>query len=356
MSQHFLDASSIKKEVKDFDLYAKPPKLEHAGETQTPAQEDTKVDLAKLTKQEKQRIKAAITNGRSGAAAKAQPKQKRSQSAELKATRKAKKKARKKAEKKAERKAKAKAEAKEAKKPPSTRCCSQIKLAFIATNRSPPLTAEHMARLQQVILEVTVSHRTPNVFPQFEDCAPQSEWLLLVCANRMTADWVRHNFAHIRNESGLNIELLEERHIPRNLIDGYFPNSAQLPDDKVLALINAQNPIKTRQWRIMRRAVNDHILHLSMAIDDDSMRKLGACGGYISYCFGSICLNLNFNRFPIDQACGSAQQFNSANSTDQMPGNDWNSILTQLDSVLDGVEEMHAPIGNNWNNPFNQAQ
>ncbi|KRF81204.1 uncharacterized protein Dvir_GJ26917 [Drosophila virilis] len=266
MSQLFLDAGSIKKEVDNCFLDAKPPKLEHAEGTQTPAQMDSKVDLAKPMKREKQR-----------------------------------------------------------------EC---------ATNRSPPLSAEHMVRLQQVILDLTVSHTTPNVFPQFEDCAPQSEWLLLVCANRQTADWVRHNFAHMRQKSGLSIELLEDNQVPRNRIDGYFPNSAQLPDDKVLALINAQNPIKTRQWRIIRRAVNGHLLHLSMAIDDDSMHKLGACGGYISYCFGSICLNLNLNRSPMDQAY---------DSTDQI-GSDWNSILTQL-------ENLHVPIGNNseWHYPFNQA-
>lgn len=340
MSQHYLEASSIKKEVDKCVLDAKPPKLEHAEGTQTPAQMDSKVDLAKLKKREKQQ--------QSGAAAKAQPNQKRTQSAEVKATRKITKKARKKAEKRAKRKAKRKAEADARSQrsnvlPASKKCCSLNKLAFIATNRSPPLTAEHMVRLQQVILDLTVSHRTPNVFPQFEDCAPQSEWLLLVCANRKTADWVRHNFARIRQESGLNVELLEDKQVPRNLIDGYFPDSAQLPDDKVLALINAQNPINTRQWRIVRRAVNGHLLHLSMAIDDDSMHKLGACGGYISYCFGSICLNLNLNRSPMDQA------YDSANSTDQF-ANDWNSILTQL-------ENLHVPIGNNseWHNPFNQA-
>ncbi|XP_032293863.1 uncharacterized protein [Drosophila virilis] len=333
MSQLFLDAGSIKKEVDNCFLDAKPPKLEHAEGTQTPAQMDSKVDLAKPMKREKQR--------ECGASAKAQPKQKRAQSDELKATGKLKKKARKEAEKRAKRKAKRKAEADARSQQGMIKSkCSQIKLAFIATNRSPPLSAEHMVRLQQVILDLTVSHTTPNVFPQFEDCAPQSEWLLLVCANRQTADWVRHNFAHMRQKSGLSIELLEDNQVPRNRIDGYFPNSAQLPDDKVLALINAQNPIKTRQWRIIRRAVNGHLLHLSMAIDDDSMHKLGACGGYISYCFGSICLNLNLNRSPMDQAY---------DSTDQI-GSDWNSILTQL-------ENLHVPIGNNseWHYPFNQA-
>ncbi|XP_017857264.1 PREDICTED: uncharacterized protein LOC108609974 [Drosophila arizonae] len=235
---------------------------------------------------------------------------------------------------------------------------SQVQLGFIASKRSAPLTGKQMARLQEAILDVTVSNKT-NLRPQYDDCIPQSEWLLLVCANKKTANWIKDHFNLIRKRSRLEIDLLEENQIPRHVIEGYFPNSTHLPDDKILALINAQNPIQTQQWRILRRSANGSTLHLSIAIDGNSKQTLVARGGNICYCFGRICLNLN--NYTADVTCTSVHsmqhQLNESKLDlyNQVSGSEWNLIMDQLDSVFDGVNNVRTPNNSisEWNAQFN---
>ncbi|TDG44857.1 hypothetical protein AWZ03_008665 [Drosophila navojoa] len=231
---------------------------------------------------------------------------------------------------------------------------SQVQLGFIASKRSAPLTEKQMGRLQEAILDVTVNNKT-NLRPQYDDCIPQSEWLLLVCANKKTANWIKDHFNLIRKRCRLEIDLLEENQIPRHIIEGHFPNSAHLPDDKVLALINAQNPIQTQQWRILRRSANGSTLHLSIAIDGNSKQTLAARGGNICFCFGRICLNLN--NYTADVTCTSIHsmqhQLNESKLDlyNQVSGSEWNLIMDQLDSVFDGVNNVRTPNNSvsNWN-------
>ncbi|KRG02882.1 uncharacterized protein Dmoj_GI26031 [Drosophila mojavensis] len=235
---------------------------------------------------------------------------------------------------------------------------SQVQLGFIASKRSAPLTEKQMARLQEAILDVTVNNKT-NLRPQYDDCIPQSEWLLLVCANKKTANWIKDHFNLIRKRSRLEIDLLEENQIPRHIIEGYFPNSAHLPDDKVLALINAQNPIQTQQWRILRRSANGSTLHLSIAIDGNSKQTLVTRGGNICYCFGRICLNLNNYTADVTSTSVHSMQHQLNESKldlyNQVSGSEWNLIMDQLDSVFDGVNNVRTPNNSisEWNAQFN---
>lgn len=232
---------------------------------------------------------------------------------------------------------------------------SQVQLGFIASKRSAPLTEKQMARLQEAILDVTLNNKT-NLRPQYDDCVPQSEWLLLVCANKKTANWIKDHFNLIRKRCKLEIDLLEENQIPRHIIEGFFPNSAHLPDGKVLALINAQNPIQTKQWRILRRTANGSTLHLSIAIDGNSKQTLAARGGNICYCFGRICLNIN--SYTADVTCTSVHSMQNESQLDlhnQMSNTEWNLIMDQLDSVFDGVNNVRTPNNSfsNWDSQSN---
>ena len=179
-------------------------------------------------------------------------------------------------------------------KPTFSQAVSSVRLGLVSTDMANrPINAEQMVRLQEAVIDVAIEHAGGSVRPEFEGCIPRTGWLLLVCTNAPTANWVRSNFEHIRKKSALDINLVEEGQFPRtHVVRGYFPQSLSLTSEKVLATIAAQNPLSTEQWKVVQRMTHGQLLHLVIAIDNTSIKKLVELKGRIAYRFGHIKLIL----------------------------------------------------------------
>nr|XP_016939775.2 uncharacterized protein LOC108017271 [Drosophila suzukii] len=150
------------------------------------------------------------------------------------------------------------------------------------------LTAEEVTRIKEAIVDVTVEN-SGSQKPQFEGCVPRRGWLLITCSNLSTAEWLKQNFCHIQAKVEIKLKLMKESELPKkNVVLGYFPDSLSTSSEKVLQIIEAQNSVSTAEWRVMNRLIHGDFLHLVMAVDNESHKKLVKMGGLIFYRFGRL--------------------------------------------------------------------
>ncbi|XP_044251475.1 uncharacterized protein [Drosophila takahashii] len=156
-----------------------------------------------------------------------------------------------------------------------------------------PLTTEQMSRIKEAIIDVTVE-QSGSQKPQFEGCFCRRGWLLIICSDINTSEWLNRNLCHIQSKVDVKLKLLKESELPRkNVVRGYFPDSLTTSNKKVLDIIEAQNSVSTAEWRVMNRLTQGDLLHLVMAVDNESHRKLVKIGGNISYRFGHVKLYMD---------------------------------------------------------------
>ncbi|EDV53079.1 uncharacterized protein LOC6555293 [Drosophila erecta] len=163
-----------------------------------------------------------------------------------------------------------------------------VRIGLAAESAGTSLTSEQMARIKEAIIDVTVE-QSGSQKPQFEGCVARRGWLLVTCSNSSTSEWFKRNFCHIQAKVATKLKLMDESELPRkNVVLGYFPDSLSTSSQKVLEIIQAQNPVSTAEWRVMQRLTHGELLHLAMAVDNESHKKLVALNGTISYRFGRV--------------------------------------------------------------------
>lgn len=104
------------------------------------------------------------------------------------------------------------------------------------------------------LIKALLLHSTPGVSSGFDGSIPRNEWLLLVCKDNRTADWVREVVGHIRSNSSLEFKLLEESEFPRaHFIRGYFPSSAEFTPATILDYLGIQSAdcFSKKHWRVV---------------------------------------------------------------------------------------------------------
>ncbi|XP_017466152.1 PREDICTED: uncharacterized protein LOC108359036 [Rhagoletis zephyria] len=141
--------------------------------------------------------------------------------------------------------------------------------------------------LQEAIIDFTIENSSADVKPAVDSCVPRGGWLLVICSNAQTATWLKSNAQFIKTKCRLDVNFLEENEFPRTrVIRGYFPQSLQLSNEKILNTITAQNRISTGSWEISHRLPSGQFVHLVLLIDHVSMTRLAAVNGRIAYRFG----------------------------------------------------------------------
>ncbi|XP_016951314.1 uncharacterized protein LOC108025366 [Drosophila biarmipes] len=163
-----------------------------------------------------------------------------------------------------------------------------VKIGVAPESAGTLLTAEEISRIKEAIVDVTVE-KSGSQKPQFEGCVPRRGWLLITCSNLSTEEWFKQNFCHIQAKVDFKLKLMKESELPRkNVVRGYFPDSLSTSSKKVLEIIEAQNSVSTAEWRVMDRLIQGDFLHLVMAVDNESHKKLAKMGGTIFYRFGRL--------------------------------------------------------------------
>uniref|UniRef100_A0A6P4FDV9 Uncharacterized protein LOC108050881 n=1 Tax=Drosophila rhopaloa TaxID=1041015 RepID=A0A6P4FDV9_DRORH len=163
-----------------------------------------------------------------------------------------------------------------------------VRLGFASESDGTMLTSEQLSRIQEAIIDVTVEHAGGEM-PQFEKCVARKGWLMVICANFSTSQWLKRNFCHIQAKVEFKLKLMTEEELPRkNVIRGYFPDSLSTGNQKVLDIIEAQNPVSTTEWRVLKRLTYGELLHLVISVDNESQKKLVDLDGIISFRFGRL--------------------------------------------------------------------
>ncbi|EDX15002.1 uncharacterized protein LOC6730216 [Drosophila simulans] len=173
-----------------------------------------------------------------------------------------------------------------------------VRIGLAAESAGTSLTSEQMTMIKEAIIDVTVE-QSGSQKPQFEGCVARRGWLLVTCSNSSTSEWFKQNFCHIQSKVTTKLKLMDESELPRrNVVLGYFPDSLTTSSQKVLEIIQAQNPVSTAEWRVMNRLTHGELLHLSMAVDNESHKKLIELNGTISFRFGRVklCLKNSLDR------------------------------------------------------------
>ncbi|KAH8362883.1 hypothetical protein KR084_002256 [Drosophila pseudotakahashii] len=226
-----------------------------------------------------------------------------------------------------------------------------VKVGLAPATAGNPLTTEEMSRIKEAIVDVTVEQRSGSEKPQFEGCFCRRGWLLIICSDINTSEWLNRNLCHIQSKVDVNLKLLNESELPRkNVVRGHFPDSLTTSNKKVLDIIEAQNSVSTAEWRVMNRLTQGDMLHLVMAVDNESHKKLVKIGGNISYRFGRLKLYVDrktvlngrekkSNIEPLERK----SQGNSASSKTKVP------LLQEPAMRNDDTPR------NTYNNPWNQG-
>ncbi|KAL7725119.1 hypothetical protein ACLKA6_000432, partial [Drosophila palustris] len=120
------------------------------------------------------------------------------------------------------------------------------------------LSTKELSAVQEAILDVIRTQRQGAVKPSFTGCTFRPGWLLISCANRETADWLKAAMPKLKLWPGAK------------LLEGQ--NSA----------------LRTGDWRILNRVERGKQIELTFAVDPNSDEKLKSVGHRLCYGFGQV--------------------------------------------------------------------
>lgn len=131
-----------------------------------------------------------------------------------------------------------------------------VRLAVMSEDHPRSLiTEEQLRTLEEAILDRVIELKGGAVKPKFLSSKYKTGFLILVCANNDTAEWLKTNFKEVKLWEGANVKLIDEKDFPQTqTITGRFPNSEESSTERILGLIEGQNEdLKVTSWRILRR-------------------------------------------------------------------------------------------------------
>ena len=152
---------------------------------------------------------------------------------------------------------------------------------------SVEMSPKQLEDVQEAILSKVILQREGEFKPKFLNCLYRSGYLVLVCENQQTANWLKTITPLTEPWDGAKIIAVDEEKIPRpEVLLAFFPKSAGYKDEKIIELIESQNALKTSSWRILSRTVkNDLHMEWAITVDHASMVELEKTDYCINYKF-----------------------------------------------------------------------
>lgn len=152
------------------------------------------------------------------------------------------------------------------------------------------LTEEQLGSIQEAVLEEIL--QAVDVKPSFLGTTFKPGWLLLRCANRDTSEWIRKIAPTLKPWEGADLRAVEESEFPRSqLMVGYFPNSSEDDNERVLKLIARQNEgLDVSNWRVLNTRKNGTVLTMTLSIDLHSAEVLKGLSYKANFKFGQVTL------------------------------------------------------------------
>ncbi|KAL7723868.1 hypothetical protein ACLKA6_002191 [Drosophila palustris] len=150
------------------------------------------------------------------------------------------------------------------------------------------LSTKELSAVQEAILDVIRTQRQGAVKPFFTGCTFRPGWLLISCANRETADWLKAAMPKLKLWPGAKVELVADADMPKpQVYIGHFPKTEKYSNEDILQLLEGQNSaLRTGDWRILNRVERGKQIELTFAVDPNSDEKLKSVGHRLCYGFG----------------------------------------------------------------------
>lgn len=180
------------------------------------------------------------------------------------------------------------------------------------------LTMPQLIATQKAVLNKVVQQRKERVKPKFGNCLFRPGYLILICKNQDTSNWIKNTISNITPWVGAELIAVDEDKIPQPLsLIGFFPMSAEDSNEDILALLEAQNEnLVVDSWKIfMRKIINNRHVELTFSVDGISMKTLEECKFVLDYKFGTAPIRkkapkyAEFERMEVDQNREDASGF-----------------------------------------------
>ena len=166
-----------------------------------------------------------------------------------------------------------------------------VKVGIIPKNYpNTELSLQQLLATQKAVLAKVVQQRKEKVKPKFGNCLFIPGYLILICKNRETSDWIKTIIPSIVPWVGAELVAVDENKIPQPVtLIGFFPMSADDSNEEILALLEAQNEgLVVHSWKIfLRKVINKRHVELTFSVDGTSLRALNECEFVLDFKFGN---------------------------------------------------------------------
>ncbi|KAM8714846.1 hypothetical protein ACLKA7_001249 [Drosophila subpalustris] len=151
-------------------------------------------------------------------------------------------------------------------------------------------STKELSRVQEAILDVIRTQRQGAIKPYFTGCTFRPGWLLISCANKETADWLKETVPELKPWTGAKMELVAEANMPKpQVYIGYFPKTEKYSNEDILQLLEGQNrALRIGDWRILNRVDRGKQIELTFSVDPLSDEQLKSVGYRLCYGFGQV--------------------------------------------------------------------
>ena len=172
---------------------------------------------------------------------------------------------------------------------------SQIKIGVMTEDfPNTEMTTNQLDALQEALLVQIEEQYNDSVKPKFSSCLYKLGYMVLVCKDQATADWVKRITPTIKPWENAKLVALDEHKIPRReRLHAFFPQSASFSDDRLKRIIQSQNEeLSVENWRILQRSNTNTHAEWTLIVDEVSLRKLKERDFILNFRFGETRLRL----------------------------------------------------------------
>ncbi|XP_055526503.1 uncharacterized protein LOC129719116 [Wyeomyia smithii] len=157
-----------------------------------------------------------------------------------------------------------------------------------ATHPSSLLTTDQLQAVRTSILDHIADQENPTTKPKFNGCHLKNGFLQLACADSDTVQWLEREVPSLVPWEGAQLRVYHMKDLPKaRRYVGYFADSANSPDEKILRSLQNQNDhLSTKMWRVCNRKLVKTLVELVLDIDEESAKLVESRNYELHYGFG----------------------------------------------------------------------
>ncbi|XP_065090192.1 uncharacterized protein LOC135711330 [Ochlerotatus camptorhynchus] len=203
------------------------------------------------------------------------------------------------------------------------------------------LTTAQLIATQKAILAKVAGQRKAPLKPKFGDCVFKSGYLVIVCKNKETADWLKSIISTVTPWSGAELLAVDEKEIPRpEILIGFFPWSSEDKNEEILTLLESQNDgLAVDAWRILQRNVKNQHVELVFTVDGGSLNSIKNSKFILDFKFGNANIRKKFQKRNLHDGSERPGQRDDGESQKTHVGTGDDKM------IVDQIDEIPGPSG-----------